>query len=85
MLKTVKWLLELWIIYLLIIQLSAAFWLANMNIGIKPVDEIKYSGLILQIIGSCIIIRSFQLKLVLFKGQKFKDLFIAWRKSVNGN
>ena len=63
--KYIKWILELWFVYLIILQISLLFLLNKIDVKLET--SIKFYGLILQVIGSIIIVYILYDKLILFR------------------
>lgn len=76
------WVWEGKFLYLFIILVTSIFQLDNINIGFKPVDNVRFWGLILQLIGTLTIVYSLKDRLILFKGQGLLKFFGDYFKNV---
>ncbi|HRG10623.1 MAG TPA: hypothetical protein PLJ08_18755 [Cyclobacteriaceae bacterium] len=75
-----NWIREGKYFYFFVTIIFLTFQLDKIESGIKTIDSIRYMGLVLQLIGTSIIIYSLRDKLQLFKGHGLIELFINYFK-----
>jgi hypothetical protein len=78
--RLAKWFLEGKSLYLFIIIVLFLFHLDKIDIGLRPVDNLRVYGLLLQICGTLTIVYSLKEKLILFKGYGFGKFFSDYFK-----
>ncbi len=78
--KLVEWFCEGKSFYILILLLAFIGVLGKINLGFQTVDNIRYYGLFLQLIGAIIIVYSLKMKLILFKGHGLIKFYLDYFK-----
>ena len=73
--RLANWIWEGKYLFLFLIIIGLVFQLNKVNIGFKPVDNVRFFGLLLQLVGTVTIIYSLKDKLFLFKGHGLSKFF----------